>query len=52
VPHAGICAGGRSKERSLPRTDRPRRAHDNIALGAAQISTSVHFKLVRNLEDV
>jgi hypothetical protein len=28
VPHAGICAGGRSKERSLPRSYLSRRAPD------------------------
>jgi hypothetical protein len=32
VPHAGICAGGRSKERSLPRSDLSRRATDTNIL--------------------
>jgi hypothetical protein len=32
VPHAGICAGGRSKERSLPRSLLSRRARDKIGM--------------------
>jgi hypothetical protein len=32
VPHAGICAGGRSKERSLPQSDPSCRASDTTGL--------------------
>jgi len=47
VPHAGICAGGRSKERSLPRSLLLRRASNLTDIGASRNAPNILHCAIR-----